>query len=403
MKVISLYAGYINASTGVASVIKSLDQGSWAEFSLEHAVFTFDFKALDSQGREYSKNQLAPSMRQLLKKKCLALFTAFRLWLWRSAEKSAFVAIIYYKLFHQYRAKVLVGSLFKSNLSDEMLIVHDIWSLLELSRKGNSLKKVLFVIHGSDDPISFILDIFPRLKSTRFIFQLKEEFSASLSKVKRVIVLSEDNLNRIKAEYDVDTQLILNGIPDVFIENDSRPGLNLHITGSLCARKRQYLLIDAIAKLGETFLNENNVKANFFGGGPDRRKLELMIEKYEIKKWVTLHGNTQDPYLQYNFTDVILCISTEEGLPVALIEGLRSGCVPIVTDVGGCHLTVANDNGLLLVEKNDALLLDELVSAIKQLSQQDKRGKLATKSLTLFQSDFSNNKMIGLYADAIRA
>lgn len=401
MKVISLYAGYTNASTGVASVVKSLDQGSWSEFALEHTVFAFDQKGLAVV--EKAKNTFRASKRQTLKKQCLSLLSIFRLWLWRTAEKSVFAALIYFRLFHEYRAKKLVNSLYENNLNDEMLIVHDIWSLLALSRQGNSLTKVLFVIHGSDDPISFMLDIFPSLKPTKFINQLKTEFSACLSNVKAVIVLSEDNLNHIKTKYDVDTQLILNGIPAAVIDNDLRSGLNLHITGSLCTRKRQYLLLNAVAKLGATFLNENNVKVNCFGGGPDHRKLELIIEKYDLIKWVTLHGNTQDPYLQYNFGDVILCISTEEGLPVALIEGLRSGCVPVVTDVGGCHLTIANDNGLLLTEKNDALLLEELVSAIKQLTEQDKRSKLATKSLTLFQSDFSNNKMIRLYANAICA
>ena len=403
MNVISFYSGYVNASTGVASVIKSLDQGSWSEYSLDHSVFSFDQKGSTHKERKEIAGDVKVSKINTLKRQCLNLFSLFRLWLWRSAVTSVFSALFYFKLFHQFRARRLVTAFNAGAYDDSCLIVHDIWSLIALARSGYSMKNVLFVIHGSDDPISFMLDIFPKLSATKFIIRLKSEFVFCLTNVKAVIVLSEDNLEKIRTQYGVETQLILNGIPDIEVDAKPPSGLNINITGSLCARKRQYLLIDAIAKLGTDFLNVNNVKVNCFGGGPDQSKLKILIEKYDLDKWVVLHGDTHAPYSNYGAGDIILCISTEEGLPVALIEGLRSGCVPVVTDVGGCKLTIANNNGLLLLKKNDESLLAELVSAFQDISDINKRAELAAKSLSLFHSSFSNTKMVRAYAKVICA
>ena len=63
----------------------------------------------------------------------------------------------------------------------------------------------------------------------------------------------------------------------------SGDSLTLHITGTVCARKRQYLLIEAINTLGRNFLTVNNVKLNVFGVGPDFNLLLAKVKEYGVK------------------------------------------------------------------------------------------------------------------------
>lgn len=397
-EVISFYTGYINASTGVSSVVKSLDKGQWSSFAMTHSIYSLDQQFTS---KPVGPKSNSPSLGYNLKSKCILVLSSVRMWLWRQADKSSFMAVIYFKLFHLARADKLVKTFISQGTGDKNLIVHDIWSLITLLKQGYSMDKIIFVIHGSNDPISFMVDVFPKMRKTNFLKNIESDFLFALSKVKSVVVLSEENRIQLQNKYGVETQLILNGIPELAPKQSNIDNLNLHITGSLCSRKRQYLLVEAIAKLPVNFISENSVKLNIFGHGPDYNKLKRRILELNLEQVIILHGNTDAPYNNYKYGDLILSISTEEGLPVALIEGLRSGCVPVVTDVGGCHLTAANDNGVLLSTFDDDSLINELCVVITELSNIQVRETFASRSLSLFKSSFSNKKMVSLYAKAI--
>ncbi len=399
MVVTSFYTGFVGASTGVASVIQSLDKGAWHNYTMTHSIFSLD-KSLtvsDEFTAAKPKNTYLSSLKGHVK----AFSSEFRMWLWRKSYTSGQMAKLYFKLFHLFRAKKLVKIFISNDTKCDFLIVHDIWSLITLKEQGYNLSKVIFVVHGSNDPVSFMTDVFPKIANTRFLRKVESEFTASLARVKSTVVLSEENRIQLGAKYGVVPQLIPNGIPKVEQVYKVSENLNLHMTGSLCSRKRQYLLIEVIAKLPSMFLHENNVVVNLFGAGPDFHKIKNRIKELRLEDRVTLHGNTDSPFKNYNSGDIILSLSTEEGLPVALLEGIRAGCVPIVTDVGGCHLTVGNNNGFLLSSLDDEGLISELCTLIEKLSNFNTRDSMASNSISLFESNFSNEQMVSLYAKTI--
>ena len=57
----------------------------------------------------------------------------------------------------------------------------------------------------------------------------------------------------------------------------------------------------------------------------------------------------------YNWADVIILLSSFEGLPLTLIEAMRAGVVVIATDVGAVSELVSNDVNGVLVPLNDAV------------------------------------------------
>ncbi|EKG0006159.1 glycosyltransferase, partial [Vibrio cholerae] len=96
--------------------------------------------------------------------------------------------------------------------------------------------------------------------------------------------------------------------------------------------------------------------------------------------------------------DIILCISTEEGLPMALIEGIRSGCIPITVNVGGCKEVISNHNGFLLDSIDDELLVEEVANKIAKITESDKM-RMSLLSVELFKTKFSSEAMVRKYAE----
>ena len=60
-------------------------------------------------------------------------------------------------------------------------------------------------------------------------------------------------------------------------------------------------------------------------------------------------SSAQDLTEVYEWADVLILLSSYEGLPLTILEALRSGVVPIVTDVGAvCEVVTHNLNGILI-------------------------------------------------------
>ena len=406
MRVFSIYSGYVNASTGVAAVILALDEGDWSNFKLSHNIFSLDNKGKKISVKEDQLKVFHPEKISFLsnvKNNGFKKLSFLRQKLWKMSEKNNLLAVTYIYLFHKLRAYKHVKEFISDQGTNRTVIVHDVWSLLTLNTAGYDLKNVVFVIHGSDDPMSFILKIFPKLEGGSFINRLSKDFDSCIQKLKSVVVLSDENQKNISQRYKVKSALILNGIRQEDFKKAKENSLVMHITGSVCARKRQYLLVEAINMLGTDFLINNNVTVNLFGGGPDYTLLSDKVNNYGLVPWIKLHGDTDMPFKQYKLGDLILCISTEEGLPIALIEGIRAGCIPIVTDVGGCKLVSSNSNGFVLSNMSDDSVLIELKSILVSLANNTDRALLGQKSIDLFSQEFSNQKMVEEYAKEILA
>ncbi len=71
------------------------------------------------------------------------------------------------------------------------------------------------------------------------------------------------------------------------------------------------------------------------GCGPEESNLKDLTDRYGLLKHVHFCGFLDDPASVYSALDFIVMPSRKEGLGLTLLEGMSSGCVPIVTRVGG--------------------------------------------------------------------
>lgn len=115
---------------------------------------------------------------------------------------------------------------------------------------------------------------------------------------------------------------------------------------SLVARKRVSHAVRAIACAAELV----DVSLDVFGEGERRPLLEATIQELGMTRSVTLRGHDDAARSAFADADFMLLTSSAEGLPLALVEGMAAGCIPIAYDIAYGPADVIDDgrNGFLV-------------------------------------------------------
>lgn len=104
------------------------------------------------------------------------------------------------------------------------------------------------------------------------------------------------------------------------------------------------------------------------GDGPEIGNLKELVNILYLNDHVKFIGFINDPKQVLSGYDVILFSSRLEGLPLALLEGMAAGCIPIVTCVSGMPEVVNSDSiGLVVSPENP----EELYIAMKYILMLD--------------------------------
>jgi glycosyltransferase involved in cell wall biosynthesis len=126
------------------------------------------------------------------------------------------------------------------------------------------------------------------------------------------------------------------------------------------------------------------------GAGPDENELTEIISSSGMARAVRFIGAVNPDELPeiYQSHDVIVLLSDYEGLPVAMVEGMAHGLVPIaLSTIGGIDELVEDGvNGMLIENRASAF-----VWAIKELrSQPDKLRQLSIAARTTVEKEYSS-------------
>lgn len=168
-------------------------------------------------------------------------------------------------------------------------------------------------------------------------------------------------------------------------------------SGRLVERQKRISLV------AETFCivtsQLNNVKATILGDGPDRKNVERIISRYPEAS-VTLAGRIDCGSVPNVLAahHAIILLSEYEGMPLALLEGMSAGLVPMGTFIrsGIPELIRPNETGFLLDDPAASLM-----NAVRELQVNPKRfSTLSTNSRALVVAKFSRahcaDKWVGL-------
>jgi glycosyltransferase involved in cell wall biosynthesis len=163
------------------------------------------------------------------------------------------------------------------------------------------------------------------------------------------------------------------------------------------ATKNLGLLVEIASELLKI---DHNFRFVIIGDGPERKKVEDKIAKYNLEKYFELTGQLENFQDILGTFDVFVLCSSKEGFPYILLEaGLAK--VPIVASVVGgvSELIVDGETGLLCHELDKNLFARKIMDSIKN---KQKSMMMAEKLLEKILKDFSLAKMQEGYEEEYR-
>ncbi|MGD0646650.1 MAG: glycosyltransferase family 4 protein [Acidobacteriaceae bacterium] len=138
------------------------------------------------------------------------------------------------------------------------------------------------------------------------------------------------------------------------------------------------------------------------GDGPDRAKLDALIDELGIGGSVRMLGRRDDMSAAYASLDLMVSSSRREGLPIAILEGMASRLPLIATPVGAVPTVVLDGRtGVLVPAEAPELLATAIIGLLRDDSQRERLGSTARQ---LVEDQFSAQRMtadyLGVYESA---
>ncbi|MBP1919011.1 glycosyltransferase [Youngiibacter multivorans] len=217
------------------------------------------------------------------------------------------------------------------------------------------------------------------------------------------IAISDIVKKSIKTVYKFEAApVIYNGVEVskyYHVDNTDNDIIRLINVGRFSKVKNHKLLIDAIRLVAVT---HKNIKLTLVGDGEERKSIEDLVDRYDLKEIVCFLGVREDIPKLLADSDIFIMSSNWEGLSLAIIEAMASGLPIISTDVGGMSEIVHNDKNGLLVESQDEQGLADAICLLVENYELRKMMSKESKQLSgKYDIENTNNKYQELYRKLI--
>lgn len=184
-----------------------------------------------------------------------------------------------------------------------------------------------------------------------------------------VIVLTERQRGDLEGDLGrrANVAVIPNGFDAAEPEGESgdrRRGRGVMLS-SLIKRKRVSHAVRAVAQVP----SEWAVTLDVYGEGERRPLLEKTIQSLGMDEQVRLRGHDGNARAQFRTADFMLLTSSAEGLPLALVEAMAAGCIPIAYDIPyGPSDVIADGRNGFLVPAGDIDALAQRIIDLQRMS-----------------------------------
>ena len=138
--------------------------------------------------------------------------------------------------------------------------------------------------------------------------------------------------------------------------------------GRLDHNKSQWLVLEALCKIGRAQLIKQKIRLALIGEGEDRKKLEESSRHLGLNDIVRFVGQLapEKICLWNNAADVKVLASRREGSPNVVLEALACGTPVVASDVGTNPAIIeSGKNGFLFPSGNSEALKNQLLTALE--------------------------------------
>lgn len=187
----------------------------------------------------------------------------------------------------------------------------------------------------------------------------------------------------------IDLRPFTNAMPSL---RKSKSGLTVGWIARLSREKGSDIFLKAVVKVLAIYPETQFVMV---GDGPDRSMLEQLVGELGIKDSVSLIGRREDMPSVYASLDIMVSSSRQEGLPMAILEGMGSKLPVVATMVGNVPNVIQDGVNGLLVPSEDVKSLAEGI--IRLLEDEELRRRLGSEARRRVESEFSADRLAEAY------
>jgi glycosyltransferase involved in cell wall biosynthesis len=153
-------------------------------------------------------------------------------------------------------------------------------------------------------------------------------------------------------------------------------------------------LLQAARELCKMF---SDLKIVIAGEGPDRSKIEDIIQQYGLQSSVVLVGQQSNMPAVYAAMDIFVLPSLNEGLPMTVLEAMAASKPVIATRVGAIPSVIKDgENGLLVAPKDSEGLRNAVASL---LSDPERRQRMGDQAHAWVSQNYTSEAMALRYRE----
>lgn len=282
----------------------------------------------------------------------------------------------------------------------DIVVFHDYASCLHYyERRKETKAKLVMFIHGPGDDDNQFSQRRPKLVGTKQQIRARKALVNAFEYADQIVWISQ-NGRRVflgnHPEYANKTSVVVNGINDMNpleIPASTPHKYRMVTTGTVNKRKGQYIIVEAMHRMNPAVLKDCHLTV--MGIGPDYSNLLGKCQEYGLQEHISFLGNVPNAEVHQHLCseNIFVLMSSNEGLPISVIEAMRAGLPVISTKVDGIPEQVDERNGIL-IEPN----IDQLVGVLNRLPEFDWE-TLGKGSRIRFENEYTFERMLQDYAD----
>ena len=217
----------------------------------------------------------------------------------------------------------------------------------------------------------------------------------TMTRVRQVAGVSEYVRQRCQQRFRLKkakTLVIYNGIDtNRFAPPSTRrngPTVRMVAAGSLIPEKGFHVLIRALSQVPQ-----KNWHLRVVGEGPERRKLEELVEEFGLVEKVEFLGLRDDLEAINRDADILAhpCL-WQEAFGLTIVEGMSCGCCVLASRAGGIPELIEHNHEGILIEPGDVEAWADAISRV--LEDHALRGKLGEAARARAVRDFDLQKSV---------
>ena len=192
-------------------------------------------------------------------------------------------------------------------------------------------------------------------------------------------------------------ELMANGtvVPEVRVSDRHGAEPVIGSIGRFVKQKDFELFVDVIAALRK---RGYGVRGCLVGDGPEMTKVRARVSEHGLEGVIEFPGMVTDTDKWFRYFDLYAITSSEEGLPVSLLEAMSYGLPVVAADVGAISSAIRSDEEGLTVPAGDK---DCFVNAIAGLlDDSEQAARMGQRSRDRIVEEFSIEAISARYESA---